>query len=91
MTYSGHESRKAARRRVLKSGYILLGDKAPKIESVVRNLSDGGVLLRLDSTTLGIPRQFALVIDGVRHTVWAAWKAEVEMGVTFSPPAKPVV
>ena len=37
--------RVAARRRVLKTGYIVISDKAPKIECTIRNVSETGPAL----------------------------------------------
>jgi hypothetical protein len=47
------ENRRAARKRVLKTGYIVISDKAPKIECTIRNVSETGASIQV-STTIGI-------------------------------------
>ena len=55
-----------ARRRVLKGAFIVLSDKAPKLESTVTSASETGATLKV-STTFGIPKGFDVIIDGVRR------------------------
>jgi hypothetical protein len=54
------ERRKKSRRRLLKTARIVFGDKAPKIECTIRNMSEIGVALQV-STTVGIPTNFDVV------------------------------
>jgi hypothetical protein len=61
-----NEKRVAPRHHVLKSAFIVISEKAPKLECTVKNISDGGAALRV-STTIGIPKNFDLIIDGKRH------------------------
>jgi hypothetical protein len=56
------EQRIEVRHRVLKSGRIIVGGKAPKIECTIRDLSDRGARLVVPSSTFGIPAEFLLVI-----------------------------
>jgi len=65
--------RVAARRRVLKTGYIVISDKAPKLECTVRNVSETGAALQV-STTIGIPTSFDAIIDGVRRHCRSVWR-----------------
>jgi hypothetical protein len=60
------ERRIAPRRRVLKSAFIVISDKAPKLECTVRNISHTGAALQV-STTIGIPAHFDVIIDSVRY------------------------
>ncbi|MGA9282927.1 MAG: PilZ domain-containing protein [Pseudolabrys sp.] len=61
-----NEKHVAPRHHVLKSAFIVISEKAPKLECTVKNISDGGAALRV-STTIGIPKNFDLIIDGKRH------------------------
>jgi hypothetical protein len=76
------ENRRAARRRVLKTGYIVVSDKAPRIECVVRNVSKTGGSLQV-STTYGIPTKFDAIIDDMRHHCRAAWRTDTRIGAAF--------
>jgi hypothetical protein len=83
---SSDSKRAAPRRRVLKTGHIIFTDKAPKLECIVRSLSSKGVYLEV-STTVGIPPQFDLVVDGVRHSCCAIRRTDNQIGVQFEPKA----
>jgi hypothetical protein len=76
------DRRSTPRRRVLKTAYIVLSDKAPKLECAVRNVSAKGACLEL-STTYGIPARFDVVIDGLRQPCRAIWKTCKRVGVEF--------
>jgi len=78
------ERRADLRKRVLKSGQIVLSDKAPKLECSVRNVSPTGACLQF-SSTYGLPRNFELICDGVRHQCHVAWTTDTRMGVAFVP------
>ena len=77
------ERRTSPRMRVLKSGKILLAEKAPAIPCTVRNVSAGGACLQMDNY-YGIPDSFAVVIDGVQHPCRVAWRSNARMGVAFN-------
>ena len=79
---STNEKRIAPRRRVLKAAFIVISEKAPKLECTVRNLSDTGAALQV-STTYGIPAHFDVIIDGARHHCRSVWRTDVKIGVTF--------
>ena len=76
------EKRAASRRRVLKTAYIIISEKAPKIECTVRNISDTGAALQV-STTIGIPKCFEVVIDGTRRHCCTMWRTDTKLGVAF--------
>ena len=76
------ENRRAARKRVLKTGYIVFSDKAPKLECAVRNVSETGASLQV-SATLGIPTNFDAIIDGVRRRCRSVWRTDTRIGVAF--------
>jgi len=77
-----NEKRADARRRVLKTAFIIFSDKAPKLECTVRNLSESGATLQL-STTVGIPKTIDLVIEGVRRQCRIVWRIETQIGTRF--------
>ena len=70
------------RRRVLKTGYIVISDKAPKLECTVRNISETGASIQV-STTIGIPSSFDVIIDGVRRHCSSVWRTDTKIGVAF--------
>jgi hypothetical protein len=76
------EKRAAPRRRVLKTAYIVLSAKAPKIECTVRSISKTGASLQV-STTVGIPKSFDVVIEGVRRHCHSVWRNDTKIGITF--------
>jgi hypothetical protein len=77
-----NEKRIAPRRRVLKTAFIIISEKAPKLECTVRNMSESGAAL-LVSTTIGIPQNFDLVVDGTRRHCRAQWRTDTKIGVMF--------
>jgi hypothetical protein len=76
------ERRDTPRMRTLKSAKIILSDKAPKVECVVRNLSKNGARLQV-STSSGLPAHFDLEFDGERRHCRVVWMREALLGVTF--------
>ena len=48
------EKRTASRRRVLKSAFIVVSDRAPKLECTVRNISETGAGLQVSTMSLGV-------------------------------------
>jgi PilZ domain len=75
------ERRVHPRVRVLKSGKIIFGKKT--VPCTVRNISEGGVCLQLQ-TTFGIPATFDFAMtDGPMHHCKVAWLDATRMGVAF--------
>lgn len=74
--------RNAPRQRVLKGAFVILSDRAPKLECTVRNISATGAALQF-STTIGLPPAFDLVIDGVRRRCRSQWRTDTKIGVLF--------
>jgi hypothetical protein len=71
----------APRRRVLKSGKILLG-KDP-IPCTVQNISERGACLKVP-TTNGIPALFDFLVAGEpARTCKAVWRNDTQIGVLF--------
>jgi hypothetical protein len=76
------ERRVFFRGRTLKGGFIVLGEKAPKLECTVRNFSKVGAALRV-STTFGLPYRFDLVVDGIARRCRSQWRTDNRIGVIF--------
>lgn len=76
------ENRHTPRHRVLKGAFIATGEKAPKLECTVRNISDTGAAIQV-STTFGLPQTFDLIVDGARHRCRVMWRTDTKIGVSF--------
>ena len=76
------EQRRAAQRlRMLKSGKIFLGSWG--VPCTIRNLSDTGACLQVQ-TTYGIPSKFELTLaDGQRRSCKIIWLDGTKLGVQF--------
>lgn len=74
--------RNAPRQKVLKGAFIVLSEKAPKLECTVRNISTTGAALQV-STTIGLPPAFDLIVDGVRRRCHSQWRTDTKIGVLF--------
>jgi hypothetical protein len=77
------ERRQGARPQVFKSAFIVIADKAPKLECAVRNLSEAGAELEV-ATTFGLPQDFDVVIDGASRRCRSMWRTDTKIGVRFS-------
>jgi hypothetical protein len=80
------DKRRAQRRRVIKSGKITFGGGA--ISCVVRNLSESGAMLEVESP-VGVPDRFTLVFDsdGVHQECRTVWRKPTRIGVAFENPS----
>jgi hypothetical protein len=82
------ENRRAQRQRALKSGKIMVegGGGGSVFDCLVRNLSDTGALLEIESS-LGIPDSFALSIGQAphlrTHRVHVVRREVTRLGVAF--------
>jgi hypothetical protein len=76
------ERRTFFRRQTLKGGFIVLSERAPKLECTVRNFSKVGAALRV-STTFGLPYRFDLVVDGIARHCRSQWRTDNKIGVVF--------
>lgn len=76
------DKRRAPRRRVLKTGKILFDGAA--IDCVVRNLSETGAALAVE-TPVGIPPRFFLLVepDGLKRSSRVVWRNQRRIGVKF--------
>ncbi len=78
------EQRRSRRFRVLKTGRIIVGDKAHKIDCTVRDLSETGARLVVPSSTFGIPAEFQLVIgDAPPRACRVVRRTMSDIGVQF--------
>jgi hypothetical protein len=77
------EHRVSPRLRTIKGGSILFG-VAPSIDCVVRNMSEAGALLAVQST-VGIPADFTLLIkpELKKRDCHVMWRAADRIGVRF--------
>jgi PilZ domain len=79
------DRRNAVRRRVLKGAQIIFNDRAAVIDCVVRDLSERGARIKVESP-MGIPDSFELVLEaGSLRNCRVAWRTPTLIGVAFSP------
>jgi hypothetical protein len=76
-------NRDSPRLRTLKGGSILFG-VAPAIDCVIRNMSETGAMLAVESP-LGIPDDFTLLIkpELKKRNCRVAWRGPDRIGVKF--------
>lgn len=81
------ERRATPRRRTLKAARIVFNNANSTFDCNVRNLSEAGALLSMDST-LGVPDVFLLIfsVDGVRRDCRVVRRSLKALGVTFTAP-----
>jgi hypothetical protein len=79
-----HEGRVAQRRRVLKAGVVATNDRRLTRNCTVRDISDTGARLRMESS-LVVPDTFELIveIDGLEANCEVVWRSAGEVGVKF--------
>jgi hypothetical protein len=77
------ENRAAPRLRTIKGGSILFGT-APAIDCVIRNKSQSGAQLAVESPA-GIPDEFKLLIkpELIKRNCRVAWRKADRIGVQF--------
>jgi len=78
------DKRQDQRRRIFKGGKIFFNDDRFVIDCTVKNLSQGGAALLVEST-IGIPGEFNLLIsrDHVLKSCKVVWKTDTQIGVSF--------
>lgn len=79
------DSREAERRRVLLAGKIVHGEGAFTCDCALRNLSDSGARLRLQ-TEIVLPKSFYVIElrNGIAHECQVIWRDGTELGVKFT-------
>ena len=85
------EKRSSPRRRALKSARLVFGNLDRVFDGTIRNLSEGGVMVKVDNTHL-IPDELLLYIDSenIRRPVRVVWRTDTELGLEFSGPPEPL-
>lgn len=85
------ERRRAPRMRTLKAGRIVIHNGTQVYDCMVRNTSEGGVLLKVPNTHQ-VPEAFLLYIDTdrIRRPVKVVWRTADQIGVSFAGPAEPI-
>lgn len=80
---SASERRAAHRRRTLFSGKIIFNRQSSVLSCTVRNLSESGACLEVDSQ-IGVPDQFELLVEGagVRAEYRVVWRRDKRIGVS---------
>lgn len=79
------EPRKSARRKTLKGGRIIFNEGWGSLSCTIRDISEGGARLQLESV-LGIPSEFTLNFDDgspPRKCV-VKWRKPTRLGVEFT-------
>ena len=77
------EARRSPRLRTFKGGSIIFG-VAASIECIIRNMSETGAALEVESP-VGIPDQFTLLIkpEFVKRNCRVIWRSAKRIGVAF--------
>jgi hypothetical protein len=84
MEKPAQERRNEARRRVLKRAHIAFKGHGVTIDCTVRNLSDRGACLNVESS-IGIPDTFDLMLDGASvRDCRVTWRKATRIGVGFA-------
>ena len=80
------DHRNEQRHRILKPGLIVFNDGRSTIECMVRNLSESGAQLKVESL-IGIPDEFLLKLkEGAPARAKIAWKRGGTIGIKFIDP-----
>ena len=74
--------RRQERHRTLKSGKIIFNRQTSVVDCTIRNVSDAGACLQVQSV-LGIPESFDLLMDAIKRSCNVKWRSANRMGVAF--------
>ena len=79
------DARRASRRRTLLGAKIMFSDKETVFDCTLRNLSEGGAKLQIESI-VGISRNFHIQIPSLdeRHQCVVVWNSMNELGIRFA-------
>ena len=85
------ERRKFRRHRVILGGKIFFHHESSSVDCVIRDLSENGAHLRMESTT-SVPDQFDLLInqEEMLYPSEVAWRNMTDIGVRFTGEPKDV-
>lgn len=80
------DRRSHPRRRTFKGGKLTFNKGLSVLDCIIRDLSDDGASLELEST-IGVPETFELLIapDRVRRRCKVMWRSQRYVGVSFIP------
>lgn len=78
------DKRRIHRRRMLKSGSIVINSGYSKFDCIVKNLNENGAMLNMTDAT-ELPSQFELAIgeEGATRKVNVVWKHGSRIGLSF--------
>ena len=77
------ERRRTIRRKTLKGATIVFNNATSTLTCVVRNMSESGARLEVESS-VGVPTAFTLELrDGRAFECAVVWRGEKAIGVTF--------
>ena len=77
------DRREVPRNRALKGAKIVFNDGSSVLSCVVRDLSEKGARLKID-TVIGVPDRFSLqIMNGDIRPCHLIWQANRELGVVF--------
>jgi hypothetical protein len=68
--------------RTLKSGKIIFNHQTSVVDCTIRNVSDTGACLHVNSV-VGIPESFDLLMDDIKRSCNVKWRTTNRMGVSF--------
>ena len=78
------DRRKHSRLRTLKAGKIIFNRRLNVIDCIIRNMSDGGACIQVDSPDW-LPAKFELMVplDGWKRACQLQWKSVDRVGVAY--------
>jgi PilZ domain len=77
------DRRNSSRRKVFKRGMIITHDQFSTINCLVRNVSEVGARVEVDSAFL-LPSRFELLFDGRSCHCEVAWRSQRHLGIRFA-------
>jgi two-component system cell cycle response regulator len=80
------DKRSQQRRRALKDGRVLLAGSRITYDCAIRDMSETGARIRLQSDSIILPEQFELVFvaDGLAYPATRKWRRGNEYGVAIT-------
>ncbi len=86
------ERRRSPRHRTLKGALVVFGNRQRVLDCLIRNVSDGGAKISLESTR-DVPETFELLVprEHVIVSARAVWRTDHEIGLETIGPWRPHV
>jgi hypothetical protein len=91
MSDAQNDKRRGPRRRVLKGGIVAFNDRRSTLPCIVRDISETGARLRMETMSVLAPDRFLLIIElhGIEAECKVVRRKADEVAVEFtSPPRK---